>query len=112
MDPNIKKTFSFPNSDQYREQTIPGAGGSRIDSGINSGIPKKDDGLPTARKTVNIMDALADSKKDEGDAQTVRTYQSDIADTIKNDNVSMIKVALSEKKRQERRGSLDTRRRK
>lgn len=98
MDPN-KKTFSFPAADQYREQAIPGA--------IDSSIPKQDDEFPKPRRTVNIIDALADSKKDNGDAQTVRTYQSDIADTIKNDNVSMIKVALSEKKRQERRGSLD-----
>lgn len=97
MDPNLKRNFSYPNSDQYNGQT-------------NAEIDPTNEGntdISQRRRTVNIMDILADSKKDNGDVQTVRTYQSDIANTIKNDNVSMIKVALSEKKRQERRGQLD-----
>lgn len=97
MDPNIKRTFSYPNADQYTNQPI---------SETNS-ENENAEGLPQRRRTVNIMDVLANSNKDNGDIQTVRTYQSDIANTIKNDNVSMIKVALSEKKRQERRGQLD-----
>lgn len=97
MDPNLKRNFSYPNSDQYNSQTS-----SKTDSTNEDGVE-----IPQRRRTVNIMDVLADSKKDNGDIQTVRTYQSDIANTIKNDNVSMIKVALSEKKRQERRGQLD-----
>jgi len=97
MDPNLERTFSYPNSDQFTGQpnSTPTQNG---ENGEESVAP---------RKTVTIMDVLANSKKDLGDAQTIRTYQSDIADTIKNDNVSMIKVALSEKKRQERRGQLD-----
>lgn len=97
MDPNLKRNFSYPNSDQYTNQA-----GSEINQTDENGKE-----IVQKRRTVTIMDVLADSKKDNGDAQTVRTYQSDIANTIKNDNVSMIKVALSEKKRQERRGQLD-----
>lgn len=97
MDPNLKRNFSYPNSDQYTNQ---------VDSAISQTDENKDD-LLQKQRTVTIMDVLASSKKDDKDAQTVRTYQSDIASTIKNDNVSMIKVALSEKKRQERRGQLD-----
>lgn len=97
MDPNTKRTFSYPNADQYNDQI-------NSEANTEGGVV---DGIPQRRRTVNIMDVLADAKKDNGDIQTVRTYQSDIANTIKNDNVSMIKVALSEKKRQERRGQLD-----
>lgn len=97
MDPNTKRNFSYPNSDQYTDSS---------NSDIKKGTSEIN-GVPEVRHTVSIIDALANSKKDNGDAQTVRTYQSDIANTIKNDNVSMIKVALSEKKRQERRGQLD-----
>lgn len=104
MDPNSnpKRNFSFPNSDQYTNQE---AINSNVFNGANGNSSTGD--TETPHRTINIMDALAGSKKDEGEAQSVRTYQSDIANTIKNDNVSMIKVALSEKKRQERRGSLD-----
>lgn len=97
MDPNLKRNFSYPNSDQYNSQTNP-----ELDQTNENSTD-----ILQRRRTVNIMDVLADAKKDNGDIQTVRTYQSDIANTIKNDNVSMIKVALSEKKRQERRGQLD-----
>jgi hypothetical protein len=104
MDPNSnpKRNFSFPNSDQFNGQgnTNPNVFNHANEKGVAMDTESQ-------RKTINIMDALANSKKDDGEAQPVRTYQSDIANTIKNDNVSMIKVALSEKKRQERRGSLD-----
>ncbi|MDQ5912559.1 MAG: hypothetical protein QG568_774 [Patescibacteria group bacterium] len=98
MDPNLKRNFSYPNSDQYNSQT-------------NSDITPEGTTEEKAfqpRKTVNIIEALANSRKDNDDAQTVRTYQSDIANTIKNDNVSMIKIALSEKKRQEKRSQFDS----
>lgn len=102
MDPNSKRNFSFPNADQYREQDS--ASGNLLSK---QEVADEEEQI-SPRRTVNIMDALAGSKKDDGaDVQNIRTYQSDIANTIKNDNVSMIKVALSEKKRQERRGSLD-----
>lgn len=99
MDPNLKKSFSYPNSDQYNDQV-----NKQSDTG---GFVKKDEILFQKRETVNLMDALAKANVENGDVQNVRTYQSDIASTIKNDNVSMIKIALSEKKRQERTGALD-----
>ena len=80
MDPNLKKTFSYPNADQYNDQSS-----TELDS-ANAGGGE----FPQARKTVNIMEVMADKDTTDGDAQTVRTYQSDIANTIKNDNVSMI----------------------
>lgn len=105
MDPNsnLKRNFSFPNADQYREQ------GDESPNVLNRARKEGDDDAESLapRRTVNIMDALANSKQDQGEAQTLRTYQSDIANTIKNDNVSMIKVALAEKKRQEQRSGLD-----
>ncbi len=103
MDSDLKRNFSYPNADRNMDQQE-NSGATRA---TNSDVLLTDSSEPTARRTVNIMDALANAKSDTGDAQTVRTYQSDIANTIKNDNVSMIKVALSEKKRQERRGALD-----
>lgn len=100
VDPKLKKTFSFPNSDQYTEQAISEQSTESATANNFSEINPK--------KTVSLMDALAMERKNEGEVHNIRTYQSDIADTIRNDNVSMIKVALSEKKRQERRGTLDT----
>lgn len=90
MDPNLKKNFSYPNADQYND-------------------PARGEGndLAQPRKTVNIMEVMANKEETDSDARTVRTYQSDIANTIKNDNVSMIKIALSEKKRQEKKGVFD-----
>lgn len=101
MDP-IKRNFSFPNSDQYTGQST---SSPNVLNNLNNREEQEES--PGPKRTINIMDALANAKKDGDDVQTVRTYQSDIANTIKNDNVSMIKVALSEKKRQERRGSMD-----
>jgi hypothetical protein len=106
MDPNsnLKRNFSFPNADQYREQDD---SSPNVLNRVPRGSADSEEGTLAPRRTVNIMDALANSKQDQGEAQTVRTYQSDIANTIKNDNVSMIKVVLAEKKRQEQRGGLD-----
>ena len=97
MDPNLKRNFSYPNADQYNDQAA-----------AESNAEKGESRLQQARKTVNIMEVMANKESSDGDAQTVRTYQSDIASTIKNDNVSMIKIALSEKKRQEKRGAFDS----
>lgn len=56
-------------------------------------------------ETVKIQDALDNSATPEQKTDTVRTFQSDIASSIKSDNISMIKVALAEKERQEKEGA-------
>lgn len=91
MEEPIEKKFSYPNQDQR----IPGV--SDDDRTIQS------DPAPEPRPVVHILDALSKPKA-EGTERTMRTYQEDITDAIKNDNVSMIKIALAEKKRQERQG--------
>ena len=94
QNPSQKKNFSFPNSDQ----AIPGVSGDFI--------PKESTLYPEPKKkTISIYDAIQQSKN-TGEAKTIKTFQSDLADAVKNDNVSMIKVALAEKKRQEQRGEL------
>ena len=52
-------------------------------------------------QTVTLTDALAQGPKTEEKTGTVRTFQSDIAGTVQTDNVSMIKMAMAEKARQE-----------
>ncbi len=91
MDSEIEKKFSFPNSDRYNANNL----------GADSDIQRP-------KPVVHITDALNLVKKDDGAEAPIRTFQADIADAIKNDNVSMIKVALAEKKRQETRGKFDT----
>ncbi|MBU3668950.1 MAG: hypothetical protein FGM57_03205 [Candidatus Taylorbacteria bacterium] len=91
VDDNLKQKFSFPNSDRY-----------------TANQKEQESELQRPRPVVHITDALNIEKKDDGDARTIRTFQADIADAIKNDNVSMIKVALAEKKRQETRGNFDS----
>jgi hypothetical protein len=82
MDESEKK-YSYPNSDQ----TIAG-----VDDVKNQVVQPK--------PVVHILDALTNIRK-EDDVRNIRTYQEDITDAIKNDNVSMIKIALAEKKRQD-----------
>ncbi len=55
------------------------------------------------KPTVKITDALKESAPLEADEKlsTIRTFQSDIAGAVKNDNVSMIKIALAEKEKRE-----------
>lgn len=54
------------------------------------------------RQTITIGEALQSAREsDTGRNDTIRTYQSDVADSIKDDNVSMIKIALAEKARRE-----------
>ncbi len=91
MDSELERKFSFPNSDRYNA--------NNTDDGSDIQRPKQ---------VVHITDALNIAKKEESAETPIRTFQGDIADAIKNDNVSMIKVALAEKKRQETRGHFDT----
>lgn len=91
---NPPRKFSYPNSDQ----NIPGVSDPyRI-------MPEEKE-TQAPKPVVHIEEALNENPKKQDDIQTIRTYQADIASAIKNDNVSMIKVALAEKKRQERQGS-------
>lgn len=55
------------------------------------------------KPTVKITDALKESAPLEAEEKlsTIRTFQSDIAGAVKNDNVSMIKIALAEKEKRE-----------
>ncbi len=92
MDDQIKEpTYSFPNADRFQN---------------GQPIPSTDSNV--VKPLVHITDALNISKEDDGGVKTVRTFQNDIASAIKNDNVTLMKVALAEKKRQETRGSFDS----
>lgn len=54
------------------------------------------------RSTIKIGEALeADHGPSSATTGTVRTFQSDIAHAVKNDNVSAIKIAMAEKNRRE-----------
>lgn len=93
MEPTPDKRFSFPNADQP------------ITGVTDASRPQPEEAAPTRRPTVNIFEALKSEKRGEENTENMRTYQEDIASAIRNDNVSMIKVALAEKKRQERQGT-------
>ncbi len=68
--------------------------------GSTPGIPPAPGTIP--RATINIREALeANNAEHPQTASTVRTFQTDVAHSVKNDNVSMIKIALAEKARQE-----------
>ena len=45
-----------------------------------------------------------DKKEAKNSIKQIHTFQSDVANAIKKDNVSVIKIALAEKRRQEKRG--------
>lgn len=72
-------------------------------------LPGSTEEQPEASKPqVHLQDVLA--KKPELDpikVQTIKTFQSDVANAVRQDNVSMIKIALAEKKRQEKQGTFD-----
>lgn len=90
MDSELEKKFSFPDSDRYLSNK------------------KESENMPQPKPVVHITDALnITDKRDADGLRTIRTFQADIADAIKNDNVSMIKVALAEKKRQDTRGDFN-----
>ncbi len=90
MDESSKRKFSYPNADQ----NIVGA----------TDTDKEVEATSAPKPVVHILDALTNIRK-EDDIRSVRTYQEDITDAIKNDNVSMIKIALAEKKRQDNQNS-------
>lgn len=108
MEEETPRKFSYPNVDQV----IPGVKDANRDLEKNllenTNARKTSDFTPQeTRPVVHILDALNQNKQDESDVKTIRTFQADIADAIKTDQVSMIHVALAEKKRQERQGSYD-----
>ena len=87
-----KKGFSYPNADRPVGDNAP----------IGGPVP------PAPHPIVHIdeaMQAQKDAKKNT--TPSIHTFQSDVANAIHTDNVSMIKVALAEKKRQERQGTFD-----
>lgn len=65
------------------------------------------DGPINDKPVVHIVDALNAQTGDQSSERNLRTYQSDISSAVKNDNVTMIKIALAEKKRQDKMGSMD-----
>lgn len=117
------KKFSYPNADRV-------AGDSGETTGpvnpANSSLPNHDSTqgpTPASRgesifkpkpsqkiikETIHITDALQnEALKKPADLQNIRTFQSDIANVVKTDNVSLIKIALAEKRRQERQGTYE-----
>ena len=90
--PQDKKEFSYPNADRPVGDLSPTDG------------PR----APTAHPIVHIDEALEKGKSENKDkTPTIHTFQSDVANAIHTDNVSMIKVALAEKKRKEKQGTFD-----
>ncbi len=61
---------------------------------------------PSVDQAAKLKEAVAHAKekKLEDPMRPLKTYQSDVAEAIKKDNVSVIKIALAEKKRQEAQG--------
>ncbi len=65
----------------------------------------KDNSFSAPHDTIHIQDALNQADPVIPKISTVRTFQSDVAGSVKTDNVSMIKIALAEKERREQEGS-------
>lgn len=91
----------------FNSPTDPSAPGNSIDVGAsgfsNSTMQPAPGTIP--RSTIKIGEALEAVEAEEKASSrndAVRTFQSDVAGRVKNDNVSMIKIALAEKARQER----------
>ncbi len=99
----LNRNFSFPNADQYNADA---ANTANITNSVGaSGQPADFE----RKRTINLAEALqAEKSRGENAPQNIHTYQSDIANAIKNDNVSMIKIALAEKKRNEGKAGFDT----
>lgn len=95
MEGEQEKNFSYPNIGQK----IPGV----TDSSKQGNFGEE---TQPQKPVIHILDALR-SEDNSGDAKNIRTFQSDISDAIKSDGISMIKVALAEKKRQEKQGTYD-----
>lgn len=91
----------------FNSPTDPSAPGNSSDasaSGFSNSMQQPAPGT-IPRATIKIGEALAANEaveKESSKNDTVRTFQSDVAGRVKNDNVSMIKIALAEKARQER----------
>lgn len=94
------KKFSYPNADR-------GQNDSGEILGPKTTPPKNLQ--EELRPTIHLTDALQAKVPDQkpSDMQTIHTFQSDVANAVKNDNVSLIKIALAEKKRQQRQGTFD-----
>lgn len=98
---NEPKKFSYPNADRIENDT----------GEITGPRPTEANNLTQdeLRQTVHLTDALSNNAPEKTvDMQNIRTFQSDVANAVKTDNVSLIKIALAEKKRQERQGTLDS----
>lgn len=95
------KKFSYPNADREQNDVSNTTG---PDTSISSGLTQEQ-----LRQTVHISEALHNEGMGQrpADMQNIRTFQSDIAGAVKEDNVSLIKIALAEKKRQERQGTFE-----
>lgn len=83
--------FSYPGSDRS--------------IGNTDKVVPEEQPVPS-KPIVHITDVLGQTNSQRGNTPNVRTYQGDVANTVKNDDVSVIKIALAEKKRQERQGNL------
>ncbi len=86
------KKFNYPGSDSSIAHT--------------DKIVPEDPKPEVAKPVVHITDVLNQGGSQNRPAPTVRTFQSDVANTVKNDDVSVIKIALAEKRRQEKQGNL------
>ncbi len=86
------RTFSYPNADRsLPENPQPTA-------------PQQAQPKPT----VHLQDALAEkSGFTTSSVHNIKTFQSEVASAVKKDNVSMIKIALAEKKRQDKQGTYE-----
>lgn len=68
-------------------------------------VVQNDKSFTVPHDTVNIQDAISQAGQSDQKVSTIRTFQSDVAGSVKSDNVSMIKIALAEKERREKEGS-------
>lgn len=100
---DLNRNFSFPNADQYGTDTINPSRTTNPASTLGQPVDFE------RKRTINLAEALqAEKSRGESAPQNIHTYQSDIANAIKNDNVSMIKIALAEKKRNEGKPGFDS----
>ncbi|MES3005674.1 MAG: hypothetical protein V4664_01860 [Patescibacteria group bacterium] len=101
MDGEPKK-FSYPNADRDIND-------SGEITGPDIGVVNEDIRNEQRHPTIHLSDALQSQPgiKAPDDMQNIRTFQSDVANAVHSDNVSLIKIALAEKKRQERQGTFD-----
>jgi len=95
---NVPRPFSYPNADRPLDSKKETAG--PVASG--SGAP---------RATVKFSDlmggktAATPAAPQKFQNENIKTYQTDVAHTIKSENVSVIKMALAEQRRQQVQGT-------